>query len=266
MKSESTQSIGDSFKLAGRVIVLTGGAGQYGRTLTAQLAETGATLVIASRNVEALRKIAAEETARGYKVHAYALDQGDEGSIRALLKSVLADHGRVDGLVNNAVTRPDKDLCDKDPAKAWELSMRINATGFYMISRIFGDAMAERGSGSMVNIGSIYGMVGPSFWFYEGTPMGVGIGDYFYNKAGMINLTKFLSAVYGPKGVRVNCVSPGGFYNNQPQQFVDRYTKVTHLGRMAGPRDLGGPVVFLLSEAASYVTGANLAVDGGFTA
>jgi NAD(P)-dependent dehydrogenase (short-subunit alcohol dehydrogenase family) len=255
-----------SFHLDGRVVVLTGGAGQYGRPLAAQLAEAGATLVLASRNVAALQKIADEERARGYDAHAFPLDQGDEKSILSLRDQIVAKFGRVDGLVNNAVLRPAKELTEKDPAKAWEESMRVNGTGVYVITRAFGEAMAQKKTGSIVNIGSIYGMMGPTFSFYEGTNLGVGIGDYFYIKGGMITLTRYFAAVYGPSGVRVNCLSPGGFYNNQPQAFVERYNKSTFLGRMAGTRDLGGPVTFLLSEAASYITGANLPVDGGFTA
>jgi len=108
-------------------------------------------------------------------------------------------------------------------------------------------------------------MVGPNLAAYEGTDIKT-VPDYFFHKAGMINLTRYYAGLYGPAGVRVNCVSPGGFYNRQPEVFHERYKKRTMLGRMAGPRDLGGSVVFLLSPAASYITGANLPVDGGYTA
>jgi NAD(P)-dependent dehydrogenase (short-subunit alcohol dehydrogenase family) len=162
------------------------------------------------------------------------------------------------------VLRPD--TTKLPPNKVWEESVRVNAVGLHSITRAFGDAMAARGSGSIVNIGSIYGMVGPTFSFYEGTSMPMGAGDYLFNKGGMINLTRYFAAVYGPRGVRVNCVSPGGFFNNQPKLFLERYNRKTFLGRMAGTRDLGGPVVFLLADASGYVTGTNLPVDGGFTA
>jgi len=257
---------GGPFSLAGRVVILTGGAGQYGRTLAAQIAEAGATLVLASRNAAALEVVAAEERARGFEVHVAAFDQGDAASIDALCTGVIARLGRLDGLVNNAVFRPAKATAGADPEQAWNESLRVNGTGLYLLTRHCAEAMAERSGGAIVNIGSIYGSVGPSLSFYEGTTMKTGLGDYYFNKGGMLNLTRYFAGLYGRRGVRVNCVSPGGFYNQQPEAFVERYSRETYLGRMAGPKDLGGPVVFLLSEAAGYVTGANLAVDGGFTA
>jgi NAD(P)-dependent dehydrogenase (short-subunit alcohol dehydrogenase family) len=143
--------------------------------------------------------------------------------------------------------------------------MKTNATGLFAISRAFAESMARQGRGSIVNIGSIQGMVGPDFSLYEGLGMQA-IPDYFFHKAGMVNLTKFFAARYGPQGVRVNCLSPGGFFSGQHPTFVERYSKATYLRRMADENDLGGPVIFLLSDAARYVTGANLPVDGGYTA
>jgi NAD(P)-dependent dehydrogenase (short-subunit alcohol dehydrogenase family) len=148
----------------------------------------------------------------------------------------------------------------------FEESMRVNATGLMLMHRIFGSAMADAGRGSIVNIGSIQGMIGASYELYAGTTMGDMPPDYFFHKGGMLNLTRFYAALYGPKGVRVNCVSPGGFFNNQPELFVQRYAEHTMLNRMADDHDLGGALVFLLSEASRYVTGVNLPVDGGYTA
>jgi len=251
------------FSLAGKIVLLTGGAGIYGRGLAAQLATAGATLIIASRNVAALEAIATEGCSLGHTVHARSLDQSDESSILSLRDSVIAEFGHVDGLVNNAVARPMKS--PDAPLADWESSMKTNATGLFAITRAFGDVMAAQGRGSIVNIGSIQGMVGPDHSLYKGLNMQV-IPDYFFHKAGMINLTRFFAAHYGPRGVRVNCLSPGGFFSGQHPTFVERYTRATFLRRMADPHDLGGPVVFLLSEAARYVTGVNLPVDGGYTA
>ena len=251
------------FSLAGQIVLLTGGAGLYGRGLAAQLAEAGATLILASRNLPALEQVAVEERALGRIVHARVLDQADESSILRLRDGVLQEFGRVDGLVNNAVARPMKSA--DAPLADWEASMKTNATGFFAISRAFGDTMAAQGRGSIVNIGSIQGVVGPDYSLYEGLNMHA-IPDYFFHKAGMVNLTKFFAARYGPQGVRVNCLSPGGFFSGQHPTFVERYKKATFLQRMADDRDLGGPVIFLLSEAARYVTGVNLPVDGGYTA
>lgn len=252
-----------SFSLAGKVVVLTGAAGLFGRGLAADLAAAGATLIIASRQAAALEALAREERARGHVLHVRTLDQADEASIVRLRDDLLAVFGRVDGLVNNAVARPMKSMTA--PLADWEASMRTNATGLFAICRAFGEAMAQRGGGSIVNIGSIQGMVGPNLSLYEGLPMQP-IPDYFFHKAGMVNLTRFFAAHYGPSGVRVNCLSPGGFLHDQPAEFVERYAKATFLRRMADTRDLGGPTVFLLSEAARYVTGVNLPVDGGYTA
>ncbi len=251
------------FSLVGQTLLLTGGAGLYGRGLAAHLAQTGATLLLASRNVETLEIVAREETALGHSVHALPLDQSDEASILSLRDRVAQEFGPLDGLINNAVSRPMKS--PDSPLADWESSMQTNATGLFAITRAFGDVMAAKGRGSIVNIGSIQGMVGPDHSLYEGLNMQV-IPDYFFHKAGMINLTRFFAAHYGPRGVRVNCLSPGGFFSGQHPTFVERYTRATFLLRMADPHDLGGPVVFLLSDAARYVTGVNLPVDGGYSA
>lgn len=261
--SNATSSLAPEFSLAGKTVVLTGGAGLYGRGLAAQIAAAGATLVLASRNLDALEKVAQEERALGRRVQARFLDQADESSILHLRDVVVQEFGRIDGLVNNAVARPMKS--PDAPLADWESSMKTNATGLFAITRAFGQAMTMQSRGSIVNIGSIQGMVGPDFSLYEGLNMQA-IPDYFFHKAGMVNLTRFFAAQLGPRGVRVNCLSPGGFFSGQPPTFVERYSKATFLRRMAEDGDLGGPVIFLLSEAARYVTGVNLPVDGGYTA
>lgn len=252
-----------SFSLAGKTVLLTGGAGLYGRGLAAQVAAAGATLILAARNVAALEQVAAEEQARGHTVYARLFDQANEASIMRLHQTVRSEFGVLDGLINNAVARPMKS--PDGPLADWEASMKTNATGLFAITRIFGDMMAARGTGSIVNIGSIQGMVGPDLALYEGLDMQA-IPDYFFHKAGMVNLTRYFAAHYGPRGVRVNCVSPGGFLSGQHPTFVERYARSTFLRRMANEHDLGGPVIFLLSDAARYVTGINLPVDGGYTA
>ena len=251
------------FSLAGKNVLLSGGAGLYGRGLAARLAEAGATVILAARNVAELEKVAAAEKALGRAVHARPLAQSNEDSILRLRDGVIKEFGQLDGLVNNAVSRPMKTA--EAPLADFDSSMRTNATGLFAITRAFGDAMAAKETGSIVNIGSIQGMVGPDYSLYDGLGMHA-IPDYFFHKAGMVNLSRFFAAYYGPKGVRVNCLSPGGFYAGQPAAFVERYEKATFLRRMAGQHDLGGPVVFLLSDAARYVTGVNLPVDGGYTA
>ncbi len=254
----------DLFSLQGKTILLTGGAGLYGRGLAAMLAETGATLILASRDVAKLQVVAEEEMAKGNRVFAESLDQGDEGSVVALHERVIAQHGPLHGLVNNAVLRPMKGA--NGAAEQFAESMRVNATGVMLMHRHFGKTMAEAGRGSIVNIGSIQGMIGPSYELYTGTNMGDMPPDYFFHKGGMENLTRFYAAYYGAQGVRVNNLAPGGFFNNQPEPFLQRYCEHTMLGRMADETDLGGAVIFLLSDASRYITGVNLPVDGGYTA
>ena len=253
-----------SFSLKDKTVLLTGAAGLFGRGLASALAEAGATLIIASRSAENLQAVAAAETALGHRVHAEAFDQGDEASILDLRARIEARFGPLHGLVNNSVLRSMKGTLGS--VAQWEDSMRVNATGLMLMHRHFGTAMAEAGRGSIVNIGSIQGMIGPSYELYAGTSMGDMPPDYFFHKGGMLNLTRFYAALYGPKNVRVNCLAPGGFFSNQPELFVQRYSEHTMLNRMADDDDLGGSVVFLLSEASRYITGVNLPVDGGYTA
>lgn len=257
-------SILDQFSLKDKVVVLTGGAGLYGKQLTYAVAEAGAKLVIASRNLDKLKQIAESRVKTGLTIHCESFDQADEKSILSLRDRVVEKFGRVDGLVNNSVIRTMKSLDDK--LSTWEESMRVNATGVFLMTRAFGEVMCRQKSGSIVNVGSMQGMVGPSPELYAGTNMGVPPPDYFFHKSGMINLSRYFASVYGKDNVRVNCVSPGGFFNNQPEPFLSNYNRQTMLGRMADENDLGGTIVFLLSEASRYVTAINLPVDGGYTA
>lgn len=257
----------DLFSLKGKVALVTGGAGMYGRQLVNGMVEAGARTFVASRNLEGLHKMEGEYRAAGHDVTAVQYDQADEASILALRDRVLSLAGRCDILVNNSVLRPMMKAGYKDDAATFDLSMKVNATGLFIITRAFGDAMAERGSGAIVNIGSIHGMIAPDPWLYEGTNVSGWYPDYFFHKSGMINFTRFVASYYGLKGVRCNCVSPGGYQTEKHSaRFLENYAKKTFLGRMANDDDLKAVVVFLASDAAAYVTGANLPVDAGYTA
>jgi NAD(P)-dependent dehydrogenase (short-subunit alcohol dehydrogenase family) len=256
-----------SFSLKGKVIIQFGGTGLLGRALVKCLASADATLIVASRNRASLQSLADSERAAGRTVLVEETDIGSEKSLHALRDRVLAQHGHIDGIVFNAVSRPMKSIADD--LGIWRESMETNATGFFATCRVFGDVMAKQPSGgSIVNIGSIYGMVGSNPSLYEGTAMTTS-PDYFFHKGGMVNLTRWLASHYGPQKVRVNVVSPGGIYNPEKPQdptFIERYNKVTMLGRMCLPEEIGGAVVFLLGDASIYITGANIPVDGGHTA
>lgn len=257
----------DRFSLAGKVAVVTGGAGLYGRQIVRALAEAGAHTVVAARSRSALEALAAEFSAEGLSVSAETFDQGVEASVQSLRDMVLEKQGRIDVLVNNAVLRTMKKGM-QDDASTFGESMRVNATGLFTISRAFGDAMETQGSGgSIINIGSIQGMVGPDEWIYEGTGMNGWYPDYFFHKGGMVNFTRYVAAYYGRFGIRCNCLSPGGFETPQTApRFRKQYSQRTFLGRLANESDLMGSVVFLASDASAYLTGTNIPVDGGYTA
>lgn len=258
-------NIMEYFSLEGKVALMTGGAGLYGRQIVAALAQAGASTYIASRNTGALEEVAKKHREEGLKVTALPLDQGDERSILDLRDEILKREGKVDILVNNAVLRTMKGW--DDDAGSFEESMHVNATGLFMITRAFGDEMARNGGGSIINIGSIQGMVGPDETLYKDLDMNGFVPDYFFHKGGMINFTRFTASYYGPKKVRCNCLSPGGFQQTEHEtEFVKRYSRRTFLGRMANSTDMMGSIVFLASDASLYITGANIPVDGGYTA
>jgi NAD(P)-dependent dehydrogenase (short-subunit alcohol dehydrogenase family) len=252
-------SVLEMFSLKGKVAVVTGGAGLYGRQIVEALAEADARTIMASRDLAKLEQHANALREKGLSVEAMSLDQGDERSIEDLARSV----GDVDVLVNNAVLRTMKGW--DDPAENFETSLRVNATGVFLMTRAFGRTMAARGRGSIINIGSIQGIVGPDFSLYQEVGWDMP-PDYFFNKGGMIQLTRFAAAKLGPSNVRVNCLVAGGFFNKQDERFLKRYCERTFLNRMANDTDLKGSIVFLASDASQYVTGSTLVVDGGYTA
>jgi len=251
------------FSLKDKVAVCTGGAGLYGRQIVEALAEAGATTVTASRDQEKLGAFAAECRKKGLKVNAHALDLANEDSIRKLRDEVLAQYGKVDVLVNNAVLRPFKGNT-YDP-EGFRKSMEVNATGLYIITELFGEPMKKQQRGSVINVGSIQGMVGVDPTLYEGLNFSGFYPDYFFHKGGIINFTRYFASAWGKFNVRINCISPGGFFANQPEEFVKRYSARTFLGRMANDDDLKGVIVFLASDASAYITGANIPVDAGYT-
>ncbi len=256
----------DKFSLSGKVAVITGGAGLYGRQIVRAVSEAGAETYMASRNLDALKALADTLAAEGLRIHPVQFDQGEEASALALRDHILEHSGRIDMLVNNAVARPMKNGYGDD-IETFAESMRINATGLFAVTRAVGDVMAKQGNGSILNIGSIQGMIGPDPTIYRGTEMSGWYPDYFFHKGGMINFTRFVASYYGGKGVRCNCISPGGFWTaSMPEPFVRQYSDRTFLGRLANETDLAGAVVFLGSDASAYITGVNLPVDGGYTA
>lgn len=256
----------DMFSLKGKVALATGGAGLYGRQIVEALAEAGAKTFTAARNRDALEKVAVAHRDKGRDVTALQYDQSDEDSVLALRDQIMEQAGTIDILVNNSVARPMKNGFQSD-ASTFAYSMAVNATGLFVITRAFGDIMAEKESGSIINIGSIQGLIGPDPTIYRGTNMSGWSPDYFFHKGGIINFTRFVGSYYGLQNVRCNCVAPGGYQTpDHPEPFVRQYSDKTFLGRLATDTDLKGIIVFLASEASAYITGTTIPVDAGYTA
>jgi len=254
----------ETFSLKGKVALVTGGAGSYGRQSVQALAEAGARTYIASRNLAALEDLAEEHRALGHDVRALRMDQADEPSIFSVRDTIVKESGKLDVLVNNAVARPAKNGYFDDAAAINE-SLRVNGTGLILVTRALGEVMAD--GGSIINIGSMMGLVGVEPGNYRGTDMNGWYPDYFFHKGGMVNLTRFLASYYGSRGIRCNCVHPGGLRSpSHPDAFVKNYSERTCLGRLANDTDMMGIIVFLAAAASVYVTGTNIPVDGGYTA
>ncbi|MCZ2074635.1 MAG: SDR family oxidoreductase [Bryobacteraceae bacterium] len=255
----------DLFRLDGKVALVTGGAGIYGSHIVRALAEAGATVVVASRDVTKCQAFADELRREDLAVDAQRCDLAAENDIRELRDWLTGRYGKLDVLINNAVARGGGDL-HHVTAEQWESVMKVNSTGLMLACRILSEPMQAQRSGSIVNISSIYGMVGPDFSIYEGTSM-MNPADYAFAKGGMINFTRYLASFLAPFNIRVNCLSPGGFETEgMPESFLRNYKRKTLLRRMAEADDIKGPVIFLASEASRYITGQNIAVDGGWTA
>ncbi len=257
------------FDLTDQVAIVTGGTGLYGKPITMALAEAGATVVIASRNLAKCQKYAEYLVSKGYHADAKGFDQGDEASIHELVSWVVSKYGKIDVLVNNSVTRDGLGDLDQVTKTGWENAQRVNATGLMLITQATIKVMERAKKGTIINIGSIQGSAGPRFPVYEDTDMSSPI-NYTYDKWGMVGFTKWIANKYGSLNIRCNCLSPGGFGPGVEamvgrNEFYENYKKLTPLGRFAGEDDIKGPIVFLASRASAYVTGQNLLVDGGWS-
>lgn len=255
----------ESFSLKGRTAVVTGGAGpQFGSSISEALAEAGATVVIASRDLENNQQFVNKLNDQGFDTHPEELDITNPKSIDALKHRVIKCFGGVDILINSAVVGRTGSF-DEQTSDHWAASAQGNMVGLFALCKAFVPVMTEKGRGSIINISSIYGVVANDPGLYEGTEMKPP-PDYAFVKGGMINFTRYIATFYGKMGVRANCICPGGYSNNQPRPFLRRYEQRVPLGRMLDSEDLKGAIVFLSSDASKYVTGATLMVDGGWTA
>jgi len=257
----------NSFSLKGKVALLTGGAGQYGRQIEEALYEAGAELYLASRNLAALEEVAESLRHDGGNVSALQLDLSSEASMDEVVAKIVARSGRLDILVNNAVTRSATNGWNQPLAK-FDESLHVNASAMFYLTRLAAEEMKKQQSGSIINIGSYMGLLGPNPTNYGGTDMMTNPSPiYFFEKGGMVNFTRWAASILGEYQIRVNCINPGGFQTpSQNPEFVKNYSRNTMLGRLANSTDLKGIIVFLASDASAYITGANIPVDGGYSA
>jgi 2-deoxy-D-gluconate 3-dehydrogenase len=266
------------FDLTGRRAIVTGGAGLLGRRFAAALVDLGAEVRLLDRDADAAAKAAGELTGPGQAV-AVACDITDEADVGRAVSAVAAG-GAIDVLVNSAAVDPKADaatstLADAGfadyPLAAWRRSMDVNLTGTFLVTRAVCRVMEAQGAagrGAIVNISSTYGLAGPDQRLYQrsdGTRSFKPL-DYSVTKAGMLGFTRALAAHYAGTEIRVNALTPGGAFNEHDDEFVAAYSSRTILGRMAQPDEYRGAIAFLCSDASSYMTGANLIVDGGWTA
>lgn len=260
-------SILDRFSLQGKVCLVTAGAGPlFGSSLSEGLAEAGAKVITASRSLERNEAFAAMLREQGYDAVGMEFELGNPESAKKLHDEIIAKFGRLDVLVNSALMRDTYGGRFEDQSFAqWSRCGEGDFASLLHLCQLFIPGMVRQGSGSIINISSIYGAVSNDPTLYEGTTM-TQPPNYTFVKAGMVNFTRYLACYYGKQGVRANCISPGGYYDEQPEPFVERYNKRCPLGRMLGNEDIKGAVVFLASDASAYITGHNLLVDGGWTA
>lgn len=258
--------IKELFNIEGRAAVVTGGAGpMYGSCIVEGLCEAGAKVVIASKNLARCKETAFKYREKGYEAFAYSLDLSSHEAIASFTKMVWEDFTQIDVLVNSAVLRPMKDY--EGALSDWERSMQVNATGLFDITRLFIEKMVPNREGSIINISSVSGIVGPDPVLYNGTNVEA-LPDYFFHKAGIINLTRYFASRFGKYNIRVNVISPGALLCSEEQLtrvFTKRYVQRTFLGRLASRDDIKGVVVFLASDASAYVTGENIVMDGGYS-
>jgi NAD(P)-dependent dehydrogenase (short-subunit alcohol dehydrogenase family) len=269
----------NAFDVSGRTVIITGGAGLLGREYGRALVAAGASVVLTDINRAAVTAVA--EDLRGHPGTAIGVeaDVTDEASVAQLVRTTLVTFGRIDGLVNNAALNPsfvgdpnaEFDLpFEQYSLDLWNRMLAVNLTGMFLCTREVAPTMLAQKHGVIVNVSSTYGMVGPDQRLYESDTPGSRRGykpvAYSVTKSGVLGFTRYLAAYWAGTGIRVNTLTPGGVHNDQPEEFVRRYSARTPLGRMADCHEYSPALLFLVSDASSYMTGGNLVVDGGWTA
>jgi NAD(P)-dependent dehydrogenase (short-subunit alcohol dehydrogenase family) len=256
----------DLFKLDNRVVVVTG-AGLIGSQVIKGLAEAGAKVIIGEINKQIGEKLEIEYKASNLDVIFKHLDITSEESIDALIKHCIQEFKKIDAWINTAYPHTENwnekyELLDY---KAFKENVEVHLGGYFITSIKAAEAMKKQGKGCIINFGSTYGVTAPDFSIYEGTDI-MNELPYAAIKGGINMVTKYLATYYAKYNIRANVIAPGGVFDNQPEPFLTNYNKKVPLNRMAQVSDIVGPVIFLVSDAASYITGQILLVDGGWTA
>lgn len=266
------------FDLTGKSAVVTGGAGLLGTQFCHTLADAGASVAVVDIDAEACGRVAEEIVRNGGRSVAIPTDITNPDSVSHMAAITLETFGRLDILVNSAALDPKFDpdsigeqganAFENFPLESWQQALDVNLTGMFLCSQAAAAPMLEQGQGVIVNLCSMYGLVGPDQRLYqrEGQPPKYKPVTYSVTKAGVLGMTQYLAAYYGKQNIRVNALTPGGVFNQHDAAFVEAYSSRAVLGRMAEKDEMNGALLFLASDASSYMTGANLVVDGGWTA
>lgn len=273
--------IQEKFDLTGQVAIVTGGVGLLGTEFCRTLAEAGAAVVVVDLNGPAAARVAESIKNAGYRALAAPTDITQPASVQTMVDQTVAAFGRLDILVNSAALDPkfDPDAVSKGiapgsfeeyPLEQWNAALNVNLTGMFLVTQACVKQMLAQGKkGSIINICSTYGLNGPDQRIYrktDGSQPAFKPVYYTVTKAGVLGFTKYLSAYYMETEIRVNALTPGGVFNNHDETFAKNYAAKTILGRMAHKDEMNGALLFLASDASSYMTGNNLVVDGGWTA
>ncbi len=266
------RTLAQLMNLSGRRALVTGGAGHIGGAISEGLVELGAKVAVLDVDHAACERRAAEVArSKPGMASAVSCDLRNEQATRAAVRDVLQRWGGLDILVHAAAYVGTTQVpgwavpFEQQSVSAWDAAMQVNVTAAFVIVQEAREALLAAGHGSVIFFLSTYGLVGPDMRLYDDTSMGRQPAGYAVSKGGLLQLTRYLATVLAPK-VRVNAITPGGVWRNQPEVFRERYNARTPLGRMATEEDLKGATAFLASDLSAYVTGQNLVVDGGWTA
>jgi NAD(P)-dependent dehydrogenase (short-subunit alcohol dehydrogenase family) len=268
----------DLFNLKDKVVVVTGGCGQLGRQMTGALLTCGAKVAVFDVAADKFGLNGFESHQANGRLLLSSVDVTQRDSVEAGLRAVVSAWGPPDGLINNAaLDSPPNAPVDETgpfesyPEESWDRVMQVNVKGVFLCCQVIGCAMAGAKRGSIVNVSSIYGLVSPNQNIYEYRRAMTGTSffkpvAYSVSKSALFNLTRYLATYWAPNNVRVNTVTFGGVFNQQDPQFLESYCARVPLGRMAREDEYNGAIIFLISDASSYMTGSNLVIDGGWTA